>query len=50
MFEPLTAFDYNYRITEWGDDANTILSVIEKMIEAYPDLHFNEDVIKRYGL
>jgi len=50
MFESLTAFDYNYRITEWGDDANTILSVIEKMIEAYPDLHFNEDVIKRYGL
>ena len=50
MFEPLTAFDYNYRITEWGDDANTILSIIEKMIEAHPDLHFNEDVIKRYGL
>jgi adenylylsulfate kinase len=50
MFEPLTAFDYNYRITEWGDDANTILSVIEKMIEAYPGLHFNEDVIKRYKL
>ena len=30
MFESLTAFDYNYRVTEWGDHADTILSVIKK--------------------
>ena len=28
MFESPT--NYNYRITKWGDDANTILSVIKK--------------------
>tara|TARA_B110000263_G_scaffold141073_1_gene122340 strand:+ start:59 stop:484 length:426 start_codon:yes stop_codon:yes gene_type:complete len=30
MFEPLTAFDYNYRVTEWADDTHTILKDVIK--------------------
>ena len=35
MFEPLTAFDYNYRVTEWTDDTQPIL---EDMIKKYMKL------------